>query len=360
MTPIKKQDEVCTRVERMSAYSHVKKTTDFAKYRVPHSSLVITRNLGEGSETEQVHVPRLFLRGLLPDVLLEDYDFWQNSDMNIVGYQHVHVQQRNQSAHALRIKLVTSGKFISAHVTRVPLAIIADGNQEHKVQQWEEERKIKDCAAELELLDLQYAEGNLAELADFFMQLEDLSSILCWTPAAPSAASSARSTHLVKTIELPRLQICFNATPGPDGIIRLYSSNHAGFFISQRMTDMLRETLRGLPHGVLLEDVRGDLSFVVPSRLPLRSRPTSWEDAFDTTIMFPYDMHYDGARHFVYPVHLSQTLLFTPTLASTLYLLLLRFSSRQYADVVSLADVCVSDVTLTVQVLPRVHANWVQ
>jgi hypothetical protein len=40
-----------------------------------------------------------------------------------------------------------------------------------------------------------------------------------------------------------------------------------------------------------------------------------------------------GAAHFVYPVHLSNTFLFTPSLASALYLMLLFFYARRYQEV---------------------------
>lgn len=40
-----------------------------------------------------------------------------------------------------------------------------------------------------------------------------------------------------------------------------------------------------------------------------------------------------GAAHYVYPVHLSHTFLFTPSLASALYLILLFFYARRYQEV---------------------------
>ena len=52
-------------------------------------------------------------------------------------------------------------------------------------------------------------------------------------------------------------------------------------------------------------------------------------------------------RHYLYPLHLSKAFLFAPTLASALYLLLMRFLDRQYDEVFKLADSCVSDTPLS-------------
>ena len=38
-------------------------------------------------------------------------------------------------------------------------------------------------------------------------------------------------------------------------------------------------------------------------------------------------------RHYLYPVHPSEAMLSTTTLAAALYLLLMRFMARQYAEV---------------------------
>jgi hypothetical protein len=52
-------------------------------------------------------------------------------------------------------------------------------------------------------------------------------------------------------------------------------------------------------------------------------------------------------RHYLYPVHPSEALLSTPSLAAALYLLLMRFMARQYADVFRMVESCVTDMKLT-------------
>lgn len=48
-----------------------------------------------------------------------------------------------------------------------------------------------------------------------------------------------------------------------------------------------------------------------------------------------------------YPVHPSHEFLSAPTLAGTLYLLLVRFSNRQYADAVAMSTAVASDTMLS-------------
>lgn len=51
--------------------------------------------------------------------------------------------------------------------------------------------------------------------------------------------------------------------------------------------------------------------------------------------------------YFIYPVHVSLSFLFTPTLSSALYLTLLRFLNRNYFEVFRLAEVIGTDTGYT-------------
>ena len=51
--------------------------------------------------------------------------------------------------------------------------------------------------------------------------------------------------------------------------------------------------------------------------------------------------------YYTYPVHVSLSFLYSTTLASALYLLLLRYLSRQYKAVVRLVDTVGTDSVLT-------------
>jgi hypothetical protein len=51
----------------------------------------------------------------------------------------------------------------------------------------------------------------------------------------------------------------------------------------------------------------------------------------------------------MYTVHVSQSFLLSPTLASSLYLLLLRFAARQFADVAQLSSAIATDASHTAE-----------
>ena len=49
---------------------------------LPNHSLIILRNFGNAATDQQAYVPHRFLRGLIPEPLLDDYVFWQ---VKIIG-----------------------------------------------------------------------------------------------------------------------------------------------------------------------------------------------------------------------------------------------------------------------------------
>ena len=107
--------------------------------------------------------------------------------------------------------------------------------------------------------------------------------------------------------------------------------------------------LEGIPHSLLLSNSNDELSVLVPAWPPCRpsidSVPFSTELVLDrsnkkwyTQLEHPY---------YMYPVHVSLSFLYSTTLASALYLLLLRYLNRQYNAVVRLVDTVGTDSALT-------------
>jgi hypothetical protein len=72
---------------------------DYISPTPPDFSLVITRNFGNSADDQQTFMPIRFLRGLIPDVLLNDYVFWQNANDDLVGYQKPELQEKTQNAY---------------------------------------------------------------------------------------------------------------------------------------------------------------------------------------------------------------------------------------------------------------------
>jgi hypothetical protein len=101
----------------------------YMKPSYPHPSLCITRNLTSLSDGLQTYVPHRFLRGLLPDALLEEYVFWQESDDSLTGYLIKEVRDKRAQQTVLRVELLRDKNSLSAvgRVSRRPLKGLAPG-----------------------------------------------------------------------------------------------------------------------------------------------------------------------------------------------------------------------------------------
>lgn len=56
------------------------------RYLPPVTSLVISRNLSSRKNGEEVFIPARLLHGILPDVLLDQFYFWQDYLGCLTGY----------------------------------------------------------------------------------------------------------------------------------------------------------------------------------------------------------------------------------------------------------------------------------
>jgi hypothetical protein len=107
--------------------------------------------------------------------------------------------------------------------------------------------------------------------------------------------------------------------------------------------------LAGIPHSLLLSNSNDELSVLVPAWPPCR--PAVDSVPFSTELVLDRSSRkwYDQLEHpyYMYPVHVSLSFLYSTTLASALYLLLLRYLNRQYKAVVRLVDTVGTDSALT-------------
>lgn len=125
--------------------------------------------------------------------------------------------------------------------------------------------------------------------------------------------------------------------------------------------ELTDELLGGIPHSLLLSNSNGERSVLVAADPAVR--PVIGSVPFSTALVIDQD---DGGwasalenPYYVYPVHISLSFLYSTTLASALFLLLLRYLHRQYKQVVRLVDTVATDATLsreeqnTLQLLTR-------
>ena len=224
--------------------------------------------------------------------------------------------------------------------------------------------------SEAVLLDVKNApkDSYLASVADVFVRLDNLSHVLVWA-ALPPASNNASDSMLdsatdyrvfrpldpaavtqtdLSFVILPRLKLSF-AMRAVDGVPRLFSLDHSDFYITNARSDTAVALLNGIPHSLLLSNANGELQVLVPSfpaaRPEVQSRPFSTE-----LVLLRENKEWRRCLdqpYFMYPVHISLSFLYSTTLASALYLLLLRFLNRDYHRVAQLVDTISSDVELT-------------
>eukprot|EP00658_Telonema_sp_P-2_P077144 TRINITY_DN6915_c0_g1_i10.p1 TRINITY_DN6915_c0_g1~~TRINITY_DN6915_c0_g1_i10.p1 ORF type:complete len:1325 (-),score=412.13 TRINITY_DN6915_c0_g1_i10:118-4092(-) len=205
---------------------------------------------------------------------------------------------------------------------------------------------------DLLLVNLMYARKGtpLHSLAMSLARLESLAHILAWTKDIDYDPNSGAPFSL-DYISIPTLKLSFNAKLSADkSEYLLYSMDHAHLFVSNLRPSALHSMVQGIPYSLILSDVNGNLSFLVPALylqrvhiqsnpysvfiLPQRSQHLQWYQNMDT-------------RYYLYPVHVSLSFLFTPTLAASMYLLLLRYFARQHREAFNLAGTVGTDVQLT-------------
>lgn len=298
------------------------------------SSIVITRprsHANHGVETR--YVPERHLRGLLPEALLYEYRFWQRPDASMRGER----RSATGATDELSIEIGPSGE---ATIRRTPMGV--DGTPVGG-----EARRL--------LTHLQSGvDTPLHQLVQLLLRLDDASHVLLWSCPDSDAAADEDPTQLpVDIIELPRLRLAFTVVDRGSGSERLVSVEHPGLHVCSASTARIQRLLAGLPHALLLESAEGD-AFVLLSAL---AKPCLLSDA--TNPLFAQLLlatHAPGwidalpaTRHYFYPVHRSGTYLSPPSLAAALYLLLLRWLSRDYEAAFALCAICVSDTPLTAE-----------
>ena len=255
-----------------------------------------------------------------------------------------------------------------------PTPLMPPGGQGGQAEQ-RQQRGLKDQMWKLverdqvreQLVDLLHVGmgSRLAQLAALFMRLDDLSHVLAWArlgagavPPRPESGGGvdplARGAGgrdgggaheaVLSLVELPRLRLSFEVRRvGED--VRLYCREHAGQYLSPRHMPALEPLLHGLPHAVALQGDDGDNALLVSAA----AKPLLTADS--RTLLLRGDTEWlanlPQARHYLYPVHSSGTHLCSPTLSSSLYLLLLYFLHGMFADVIRILESCMSDTELS-------------
>jgi thiol-disulfide isomerase/thioredoxin len=210
--------------------------------------------------------------------------------------------------------------------------------------------KIKPVDSEdMILLNLMYSPraSRLHSVMKVLARIENVGHICAWTKAKNCKVQDL-PTKLefgcppIDLIELPSLKLSFTGRYDHAGVYRLFSVDHVDLFISNERNSTYEKLLAGIPHSIIMSNVRGETQILVPVIPPTRVRIAN--EPFSTFIVLQRgDIETLAERFFLYPIHVSFSFLLTKGVNSALYLMLLRLLHRDYAEVFRLADSIATD-----------------
>ena len=152
----------------------------------------------------------------------------------------------------------------------------------------------------------------------------------------------------IDLIELLRLILAFSMRKDFNQVERLYSLDHSDLFVTNDRHPAVSAMLQGIPHSLLLANLKGELQVLVPV---LRTvRPIVQSQPFTTMLVLDRSSERWNtalsSRYYMYPVHVSTSFLLTKGLNAALYLMLLRLLHRDYDEVYRLTDSIATDTKL--------------
>lgn len=328
----------------------------------PKSSLLVTRALNSELGI-QTFIPPRFLAGLLPSTLVDKYVFWQDEDDNIIGYEK-HAQDQadvddngeavfddhNAPSSRLSITLSKGSGFdksgfcnskAEALVKRIPVL-----GYDHADDRMDTSRPTHT------LLNVLCAPPSslLKRVGMLLSRLDNLSHVLVWSASSVHTAHDPCSIDL---IELPRVNLSFKAKveESIDGKTenRLYSNDYDGLYIatSTEAREISEQLLGSISHFIVLQNSDKDLFILMPScalprRLNIDGSHLSVQVVLDRRNK-DWNQNIGEVRSYLYPIHNSQSFLITPSLASSLYLLVMYFITGSYVEVFKMVESCVSE-----------------
>ena len=270
-------------------------------------TLVITRNVNR-EVGEQTLIPASLLRGVLPDVLLQRYRFWQFQDGSLEG------EWIPSEAEKLNPRLLV--KFDPQTEK--------EGRLKKGTVYITRERCDRFIANSQILLNV--AQGKLSSIINICKRLDNFSHVLVW---------GSEDTLDLEEIELPRLGLTFKRKGD-----KLFCEEHEGFWIcneqDNNFSSGFEKILQSLLGGsVVLSSSNGSKAIVVASHVkPMRHGPGG---------QAVFSRHPSQFGHFFYPAHLSEQFVTTQSLLSAVHLLRTRWMSRHYCDAVDMIPCVFAD-----------------
>ena len=351
-------------------------------------SLVVSKDALQEGSGRLMYIPSRLLCGLMPSSLLNQYNFWQKEDDSLTGYMPALDSNKSISRSVLNVQLRKRGKgdspataFADAVISRVFIADSPPSQSDSEKEFFSVPEKSKPTEYLVNLMavlaqyvrkynnssDLAGPVSRIKELVDFdgetatlhalvrlLLRLDCLANVLAWSKSDPNASPNAPIS--IDTIELPRLRLTFEKkVSATTGQVQYVCVEQSGMYLTG-YDDSLRfaDLLEGLPRAVLLTNVDNEYFVLLPAiakpvlTRALGSGPATYNMVMSMTNKL-WLANTGEAAYFTYPIHSSGCFLSSRSIASSLYLLVLRLMSRNYRDAFRLIESCVCDNVLTPQ-----------
>jgi hypothetical protein len=130
---------------------------------------------------------------------------------------------------------------------------------------------------------------------------------------------------------------------------RIYSNDYDGLFAatSSESREMAETLLGDVSHFIVLQNAENDLFILTPScALPRRLHTDGSRLSVQVLLDRRNQDWIDNigeVRCYLYPIHNSRSFLVTPSLSSSLYLMLMYFITGNYQNVYKMLESCVSE-----------------
>lgn len=335
----------------------------------PNVSLVIEQQTSTG-KLRRMH--RSLLRGVLPAALVSKFSWWINRRARVMrGFIDSRKidTDRNMSGwfdYALQLEISPENCF--GVLKRKPRSVqhnaAEEGGDELQHTQSYAARKLMRVASTATRFD-QHTEDTryfydllhapkdslLGKLGTLMSRIENLGWVLCWCKI-PDAGPNDQCQ--IAEVELPRLKLRFLPKLDANQKLRLYSAEFSDLYIADEhfQTNHLSSALVDcIPFSLLLCNSQGDQFFLVPTYPVVR--PTIKACPF-TSRLVPDRGNQQwqnscATRHFIYPIHTSQSFVQFPSWASAVHFTMYALMRRNYMLATRLIESCDTDKMLSVE-----------
>jgi hypothetical protein len=335
---------------------------------------------------KQAFIPNRLLYGIVPDILLKGHKFWQNEDDSLTGYM-APSNDKSTVRSIITIKMIKKNKddssgfcnsLASAIISRK--VVLDDPNLDPEEAEFSNafdpskpelylvnilvamssfrtsassvsKASTEDgVQASKSLVEFPSESQSLHALFRMILTLDTLGNVLVWTKTQPIPGTPIS----IDVVELPRLHLTFEKKVDSEGKIVYMCVEQSGLFITGYNSDLrFGPLIEGLPRVVLLKNIDEEYFALIPAiAKPVLSgwKGSTKQFVFTTSMSNVEWLENSGeSAYFIYPIHSSGSFMSSKSIASSLYLLVVRLMTRKYEEAFSLIESCVSDVPYTKQ-----------